>query len=286
MKKIRFIIDSTFGIAPEYLEKYQILVNPLNVIVDGVSYLDGVEIQVKDVMEYVAQGKKVTTSQPSPGSYKLLYDRAFNEGADYVICLTISSLLSGTVHSAATAREMHSRKEDIFVHDTLAVNIEAAMLLETGIEAMEQGKHPAEIIEIIKKNKPESGVLLNLVTLDNLLYSGRVSRMKAFIGNLLHVKPVVLYKDAKVMILKKFRSEKKVYHYFVEYCQHLQKKHQGRIRLRLSHVNAIDRVNRLYEVLSEGLPRVKIEMGMEITPLMAIYIAYGGIAVAWIFERD
>ena len=58
MKKIRFIIDSTFGIAPEYLKKYQILVNPLNVIVDGVSYLDGVEIQVKDVMEYVAQGKK------------------------------------------------------------------------------------------------------------------------------------------------------------------------------------------------------------------------------------
>ena len=181
---------------------------------------------------------------------------------------------------------MHERAEDIFVHDTLGVNIEAAMLLETGIEAMEQGKHPTEIIEIIKKNKPDSGVLLNLVTLDNLLYSGRVSRMKAFIGNLLHVKPVVLYKDAKVMILKKFRSEKKVYHYFVDYCQSLRKKHQGRMRLRLSHVNAIERVNRLYDELSKALPDVKIEMGMEITPLMAIYIAYGGIAVAWIFERD
>ena len=286
MKRIRFIIDSTFGMSPEYLDKYQILINPLNVIVDGLSYLDGVEIQVRDVMEYVAQGKKVTTSQPSPGSYKLLYDQAFKEGADYLICLTISSLLSGTVQSANAAREMHERAEDIFVHDTLGVNIEAAMLLETGIEAMEQGKHPTEIIEIIKKNKPDSGVLLNLVTLDNLLYSGRVSRMKAFIGNLLHVKPVVLYKDAKVMILKKFRSEKKVYHYFVDYCQSLRKKHQGRMRLRLSHVNAIERVNRLYDELSKALPDVKIEMGMEITPLMAIYIAYGGIAVAWIFERD
>lgn len=286
MKRIRFIIDSTFGMSPEYLDKYQILINPLNVIVDGLSYLDGVEIQVRDVMEYVAQGKKVTTSQPSPGSYKLLYDQAFKEGADYVICLTISSLLSGTVQSANAAREMHERAEDIFVHDTLGVNIEAAMLLETGIEAMEQGKHPTEIIEIIKKNKPDSGVLLNLVTLDNLLYSGRVSWMKAFIGNLLHVKPVVLYKDAKVMILKKFRSEKKVYHYFVDYCQSLRKKHQGRMRLRLSHVNAIERVNRLYDELSKALPDVKIEMGMEITPLMAIYIAYGGIAVAWIFERD
>ena len=77
MKRIRFIIDSTFGMSPEYLDKYQILINPLNVIVDGLSYLDGVEIQVRDVMEYVAQGKSPPHNHL--GSYKLLYDQAFKE---------------------------------------------------------------------------------------------------------------------------------------------------------------------------------------------------------------
>ena len=80
----------------------------------------------------------MTTSQPSPGSYKLLYDRAFAKGRlcylpDYFFAFKRNGSFG------RNGPEMHSRKEDIFVHDTLAVNIEAAMLLETGIEAMEQG---------------------------------------------------------------------------------------------------------------------------------------------------
>lgn len=285
MKNIRFVVDSTFGVKEDYIEKYKIEVVPLNVIIDDNTYLDGIDIPLYDVIDAVNEGKKVTTSQPSPGRYMETFDKLFSEGADQIIVLTISSALSGTIGSANTARINHPRSKDIFCHDTLAAHIQATMLLETAVNASLRGVEGEDIINIVKTNYRDSGVLMSLNDLNILTKSGRLSRISSFIGTILHVKPVVAYYHEKTEVIKKCRSSIKVYEFFRDFLLDLRSKCEGKLRIRLTHVNAIDRAEALKKILEEAFPDVEVEIGLEITAVLAIHIAYGGIGMGWIFER-
>ncbi len=285
LKNIRFIVDSTFGVKEDYIKKYQIEIVPLNVIIDEKTYLDGIDIPLYDVIDAVNANKKVTTSQPSPGRYLEAFDKLFKEGADQIIVLTISSALSGTIGSATAARLEHPRAKDIFCHDTLAAHIQATMLLETAVNASLRGLEGEAIIDVIKTNYQDSGVLMSLNDLNILTKSGRLSKISSFIGNLLHVKPVVAYYKAKTEVIKKCRSSIKVYEYFRDFLKELKEKCIGKLRIRLTHVNAIDRAEALKKVLVEAFPDTEVEIGLEITAVLAIHIAYGGIGMGWIFER-
>lgn len=286
LKNIRFIVDSTFGVKEDYIKEHQIEVVPLNVIIDDQTYLDGIDIPLYDVIDAVNAGKKVTTSQPSPGTYLKAFDKLFSEGADQIIVLTISSVLSGTIGSANAARAEHARMNDIFCHDTLAAHIQATMLLETAVNASLRGLEGEQIIEVIKTNYQDSGVLMSLNNLTILSKSGRLSKISSFIGNLLHVKPIVAYYKEKTEVIKKVRSSLKVYEFFRDFLLDLKEKCTGKLHIRLTHVNAIDRAKALQKVLQEAFPDINVEIGLEITAVLAIHIAYGGIGMGWIFERE
>lgn len=286
MKNIRFIVDSTFGVKEDYIKEHKIEIVPLNVIIDDKTYLDGIDIPLYDVIDAVNDGKKVTTSQPSPGRYMESFDKLFSEGADQIIVLTISSVLSGTIGSANTARINHQRSKDIFCHDTLAAHIQATMLLETAVNAAKRGLEGEEIINVIKTNYQDSGVLMSLNDLNILTKSGRLSKISSFIGTILHVKPVVAYFKEKTEVIKKCRSSIKVYEFFRDFLINLKSKMTGKLRIRLTHVNALDRAEALKKILEAAFPNTEIEIGLEITAVLAIHIAYGGIGMGWIFERE
>lgn len=283
MKKIRFVIDSTFGVSDEYREKHGIIVNPLSVIVDGQAYLDDIEIKLSKVMDAVEAGKKVTTSQPNPNTYRQIFDQLFLEGAEQIICLTLSSTFSGTIQSAAFAKNEHQRSHDIYVHDTNTTHIGAILLLETAVEAALKGKNADEIIQIIEANKVGSGILLSLKSLDVLFKAGRLSKLKTIIGNLLHVKPVVRYYNTKIEVIKKVRTDQKVYDFFIQYIKQLH--FPGTLRMRISHIKAIDRANILLELVKANFPGVNVSIGQELNPVLAIHISNGGIGLAWMFEK-
>lgn len=284
MKKIKFVVDSTFGVSNDYLIKHGIKVNPLSVIIDDDVYLDGITIQLPAVMAAVEAGKKVTTSQPNPITYLKLYDELFSEGADQIICLTLSKTFSGTIQSATLAKNEHARSNDIFVLDTDTTHIGAILLLESAIEAAQKGKTAPEIIEIINKNKVGSTILLSLKSLDVLFRAGRISKIKTILGNLLHVKPVVRFFKTKVEVIKKVRTDQKVYDYFMHYIK--QQPYHGKLKMRISHINAIERANILLEQVKKNFPKAEVSIGEELNPVLAIHIANGGIGLAWIYDND
>lgn len=286
MKNIRFIIDSTFGVKDDYLLENKIEVVPLNVIIDGKTYIDKEEISLYEVMDAVGAGKKVTTSQPAPGRYLEAFDKLFSEGADQIIILTISSVLSGTIGSANAARIDHPRSADIYCHDTLAAHVQANMLLETAVAAVKRGVEGEKIINVIKNNYQESGVLMSLNDLNILFKSGRLSRIASFIGTLLHVKPIVAYYHEKVEVIKKVRTDVRVYDYFCDFVRNLSTQNRGKLRIRITHVNALKRAEDLKAKLVKMFPNTEVEIGLEITAVLAIHIAYGGIGMGWIFEKE
>ena len=91
MSKIRIVTDSSITIEPELVEKYNITVVPLSVMVDGVIYSDSdlrEEGRFLDMMKHSKELPK--TSQPPVGLF----------AAEQIVAIHIMHTLSGTCEAS------------------------------------------------------------------------------------------------------------------------------------------------------------------------------------------
>lgn len=78
---------------------------PLDVVVDGRRYAEGVSLTPSALVDALRRGAKVSTSQPAPEAFSRAYQRAAAAGADAVVSVHLSGELSGTVAAAHAAAE-------------------------------------------------------------------------------------------------------------------------------------------------------------------------------------
>ena len=68
--KIKITADSTCDLSREIVDKYDIGMVPLHVIMDDISYSDGVNVTPEDIFSHVAKtGILPTTAAPSVAEY-------------------------------------------------------------------------------------------------------------------------------------------------------------------------------------------------------------------------
>jgi DegV family protein with EDD domain len=99
---IGLVTDSNSQLPRELVERYDVEVVPLTIIVDGQEFAEGVDLDADAFYDLFADGAApaVTTSQPSPGRFAAAYERAAAKGATEILSIHISSALSGTLNSA------------------------------------------------------------------------------------------------------------------------------------------------------------------------------------------
>jgi DegV family protein with EDD domain len=280
---LRIVVDSTFNLDSRFIEENGITVVPLNVIINGESFRDDVDVSIDDVMNALQLGKKVSSSQPSPATYVEVFEALKAEGATDILCLTISSTLSGTYQSGIIAQQ---EVEGVNVHvvDTLSTSVGAEIIAELTVEKVKENYSIEQLIHYIEHIKKNSGILMNFENLNTLKMSGRITKIKAAIGNLIKVKPIIEYINGKVLILNKLRTEKNVVAYIVERIKSEVKVSTKRVLIYISHANAIERVVRVADALKEGINTAVVKISRQISPVIAINLGYGGIGVAWCYE--
>lgn len=281
--KVKLLVDSTFNLSKDYIEENNIEVIPLNVIINGETYLDQVDITLDEVMEAVHQGKKVSTSQPSPFLFNEYYQRIKSEGYTDIICMTISSTLSGTYQAANIGKEGIT---DINIHiiDSLSASIGAEMLARIVVDELNKQTRIEEIIMKIEKIKENACIILSMENLTALKKSGRISRIKATIGNLLRVKPVAEYINGEVSINSKFRTDSQVIDWIVRKMKAALTNITSKIHIFLAHIRAEERIKKLKDAIINAFPNININIGEGITPVIAINVGYGGIGVSYCYE--
>src|SRR5699024_6455527 len=101
---IQLVTDSTCDLPKELIEKYDITVVPLTVNIDGIDYLEGIDITPLEFYDKMNDAKDLPkTSMPAPGVFKKTFDELSKKGP--VLCLTITTGLSGTYQSACLGAE-------------------------------------------------------------------------------------------------------------------------------------------------------------------------------------
>ncbi len=202
--KIRIITDSGCDMLPPYAPNLTVL--PLTITFGEESFLDGVELDHHRFYEKLIEGEELpTTSQIAPAAFEEAFQRAVDAG-EAVVCVTLSSKLSGTYQSARIAAEGFAGQ--VWVVDSENVTIGQRLLVERAVELAGQGLDAAQLSVRLDQEKKSVRLVALLDTLEYLKRCGRISPSIAMVGGLLSIKPVVAVENGEVVLLGKARGSK------------------------------------------------------------------------------
>lgn len=205
---IKIITDSTSDISFEQAKGLGIEIVPLKVIFGEKEYREGVDITIEGFYEKLVKAEKLpTTSQPSPEDF-LVYFNRIKETGDSAVVILIAGKLSGTVQSAAIAKDMAEYSE-IYIVDSLNTITGLRLLVEHAVKLSSQGMAAAEIAQTLEALKERIVLFAMVDTLEYLHKGGRLSKSSAIIGSLLKFKPIITLRDGVLGVVGKERGTNK-----------------------------------------------------------------------------
>lgn len=216
---IRIIVDSSADYGKEELEAKNLELVSLTINLDDKLYLDGVDITRDQLYEWLMESKGFPkTSQPSPEDFAARFKDAQAAG-DEVICILLSSALSGTCQSAHLAKNMVNY-DKIHIVDSLSATHVIRFLADKADKMRKAGVSAEEIVTVLEDLKGRAKVIAAVDTLEYLCRGGRVSRTAATIGNLANLKPIITVNpEGEVAVLSKCVGKNKSMSYILNALQ-------------------------------------------------------------------
>lgn len=201
---IKIISDSSCDITQEEALKLGIEIIPMKIsFSESENYLDGKTIKGSEFyLRLIESDNLPKTSMISPYEFEQVFSKYKD---DDVICITISSKLSGTYNSAMIAKDDFP---NVNVIDSLNATIGQGLLVKLACKLVSEGKSVKEICDILNQKKHKIRVIGLLDTLEYLKKGGRISSVSATLGEILHIKPVIEVKNGEVVMLGKARGSK------------------------------------------------------------------------------
>lgn len=203
---VRILVDSTFDFTDEQLALTGIEVVRLHVNFGGEELVDGVDITPEGFYERLIESTELpTTSQASPADFAERFESLTAAGDD-VVCMTLSSKLSGTYQSAVIAAADYPGR--VRVVDTLSVALGSQILARYAYRLAAGGRTMDEIADECAAVRGRICLMALLDTLEYLKRGGRISGTAAFAGTVLSIKPVVAIRDGEVAVIGKARGSR------------------------------------------------------------------------------
>ena len=206
MRRIIISTESVADLPKDLIEKHQIQIIPMHVIMDGKDYLES-ELTVEEVFDYYSRTRKIpSTTATNVQEYHNLFSKIRIDFPDsYIIHLGYTSKSSASFQSALIAAEDY---ENLFLIDTLNVTGGLAAIVMYTVALLEAEPYidHVHLIEKIQSVIPKTRLAFIPNSLDFLRAGGRVSNIAFIGGSLLKIKPCIELKAGKLVPTRKYRG--------------------------------------------------------------------------------
>ncbi|MGD2435610.1 DegV family protein [Bacillus velezensis] len=281
--KIAVVTDSTAYIPKEMREEHQIHMIPLQVVFGEKTFREETELDWRSFYKEVKNHDELpTTSQPSFGELIALYEE-LGKTYDAVISIHLSSGISGTYNSAASANTMVDHIK-VYPFDSeiscLAQGfyaLKAAQLIKDGVDS------PEEIIKELEEMKKTVRAYFMVDDLSHLQRGGRLSSAQAFIGGLLKVKPILHFDNKVIVPFEKIRTRKKAISRIFELFGEDASKGIP-MRAAVIHANREEEAADLIQELSGKYPHVEF-YNSYFGAVIGTHLGEGAIGIGWCFKN-
>ena len=215
---VKLVTDSTSYISEELINKYNISIASLNVILQGKSYRE-VNLDNKYFYEVMDQSEEIpTSSQPSIDELLDIFKSIVKSG-DNVVGVFLSSDMSGTYSSAHLAKNMVLEEYPdarIEIIDSRTNCMQMGFQVIEGARAAKEGKSIEEVVEVVNNVVKSSRFLFVPDTLRYLKKGGRIGGAAALFGTILQIRPILTVRDGVTSVFEKVRTKKKAVNAIVD----------------------------------------------------------------------
>ena len=204
---IALVSDSTSDIPLELIQKHHIHIVPNILVINGDSFKDGEGISRDEFYRLLPEMQtQPTTATASSGTYQELYERLLSLGAESVLSIHTSPLLSGIFNAASAAAHLFGGR--VHVIDSGSISLGLGFQVLAAAEAAAAGANMQSLVDLLADMRDRIRVTAMLDTLEYIHRSGRVSWARARLGSLLRIKPFLEVKEGKILRLGEVRTRR------------------------------------------------------------------------------
>ncbi len=217
-KEVVITADSTCDLPKHIVEKNQIIITPLSILLGEDAYTDGVDVTPKDIYEYVGKTKNLPkTAAVTPNYYADLFKQLTDAGKQ-VVHIGLSSAISSSYHNAVIAAEEF---DNVYCVDSKSLCTGMGLLVLKACDYRDDGNDARTVSLKISNLVPKVSTTFIVDNLEYLHKGGRCSGVAKFGANVLGIKPSIAVNNdtGKLDVAKKYRGKADiVYKQYVNDC--------------------------------------------------------------------
>lgn len=277
MRKIKIVSDSSSDLL--MLDSVEFASSPMKIITAKREFVDDENLNVDEMANFFNEYKdRSQTSCPNPADWL----DAFGD-ADDIICVTITSALSGSYNSACTAKELYEAENEgkrVFVLDTLSAGPEITLIVRKLEELVKSGMAYERVCDKIREYAKRTGLVFMLKSLKNFAANGRVSPLVAKLVGFAGI--CIVGKASNEGTLEpthKCRGENRSLETLINDLKELGLKN-GKVSI--GHCQNEGAANKLKQMIESTFEKVQVEIH-KLRGLCSFYAEKGGLLVG--FEK-
>lgn len=276
---IALVTDSTCDLPEEVLKQHQVRVVPVYLKIKDKTFIDRVEIQPEEFYRlFAASGGDISTSQPSPAGFAKTYQEAARSHRS-IISIHLSRQLSGTLNGAQVAARSLKEPPPLEIIDARSLSAGLGLVVQEAARMISRGLTHQQVVEKVNEAITRLRFFVSIPSLKQLTKSGRVPKMKGWMGEFLHIKPVISFdpegkvvEAAKVFGLAAVRE--KVYDLAVRHAAMLKNPRFG-----IAHVMNRPLAEAYRQRLTERFATDDIYIA-DASPALGAHVGFGACGIA------
>lgn len=271
-KTVYLVTDSGSDIPRHIQEELGIAVVPLSINFETETLLDSVDITPEQFVDRLRTSEKLpSTAQPTVEQFSEEFRKGLDADLD-ILCITISSGLSGTINSARLAAEQVGGDRVRIIDSRGATMQQGWIVIETA-RAIEGGASLDEAVTVAESNIPRAYCFALLQTLDYVYKGGRIGRASHMVGSALGIKPI-LGIDGVVVPVERVRTWKKATKRAVELASS-----KGEVLdIAVLHSDNLDDARAIEQELASRFPHANVVVDWA-GPTITTYAGPGAIGI-------
>jgi len=270
---VAIVTDSTCDIPPAIAESLGIRVVPALLTLDGTTFEDGLGLTRSEFYRRLPSlARPAQTASPSPHAFQSTYDSAFSAGAQSVVSIHASSRLSGIFNAASHAAKAFGDR--VVALDGQHVSMALGFQAVVAAEAPRDGAPFEAVVRLAEKAREAVRLVAMIDTLEYLKRSGRVTWVRAGLGDLLRVKLLIAVVDGLVKRIDHIRTKARA----LERLHSIARSWGASDRLAILHSGVPQEAQALGERLRELTPLPPVFA--DVTPLIGAHVGPGSLGLA------
>ncbi len=176
---------------PELMPEIPIHIVPHTIMLDGKTYRSGEDIRPEELQQkLLATESFPITSTPSSGEFAAMFKKLAASGDKDILCINMSSGLSGVFNTANAAAAM-TPEANVTVVDAKTLCAAQGWQVAAAARALKAGWTLDQALALIKRVGDATESIYTLDELKYLIHGGRISHMRGLIASLLHIRPLI-----------------------------------------------------------------------------------------------